>query len=50
MGDSINIPIIVRLQGTNAEIAKEIIDKCEFEIISATEFQEAADKIQEVLA
>ena len=50
MGDSINIPIIVRLQGTNAEIAKEIIDKCEFEVHSAIEFQEAADKIQEVLA
>jgi succinyl-CoA synthetase beta subunit len=50
MGDSINIPIIVRLQGTNAEIAKEIIDNCEFEVHSAIEFQEAADKIQEVLA
>jgi len=50
MGDSINIPIIVRLQGTNAEITKEIIDKCEFEVHSAIEFQEAADKIQEVLA
>ena len=49
MGDSINIPIIVRLQGTNAEIAKAIIDNCEFEIHSAVEFQEAADKIQEVL-
>jgi len=49
MGDSINIPIIVRLQGTNAEIAKEIIDNCKFEVHSAVEFQEAADKIQEVL-
>ena len=49
MGDSINIPIIVRLQGTNAKLAKEIIDKCEFEVHSAIEFQEAADKIQEVL-
>jgi len=49
MGDSINIPIIVRLQGTNAEIAKKIIDNCEFKVYSATEFQEAADKIQELL-
>ena len=49
MGDSINIPIIVRLQGTNAEIAKKIIDNCEFKVYSAIEFQEAADKIQELL-
>ena len=49
MGDSINIPRIVRLQGTTAEIAKESIDNCKFEVHSAVEFQEAADKIQEVL-
>src|SRR6056300_1174405 len=47
--DNITVPIIVRLQGTNAEIAKEIIDNCDFKVYSATEFQEAADKIQEVL-
>ena len=47
--DDINIPIIVRLQGTNSELAKQIIDNCDFEVYSATEFQEAADKIQEVL-
>lgn len=49
MGDLINIPIIVRLQGTNAEIAKQIIDQCEFKVYSAVEFQEAADKIMEAL-
>ena len=48
--EDINVPIIVRLQWTNAKIAKEIIDSCEFKVYSATEFQEAADKIQEVLA
>ena len=47
--DDINIPIIVRLQGTNSELAKQIIDNCDFEVYSATEFQEAADKIQDVL-
>ena len=50
MGDAIKIPIIVRLQGTNAIEAKELIDNSGMEIISATEFQEAADKVQEVLA
>jgi len=50
MGDAIIVPIIVRLQGTNAKEAKELIDNSGMEIISATEFQEAADKVQEVLA
>ncbi|GAL61505.1 succinyl-CoA ligase [ADP-forming] beta chain [Algibacter lectus] len=47
---TINVPIIVRLQGTNADIAKELIDNSGLAVMSATEFQEAADKVQEVLA
>lgn len=50
MGDSINVPIIVRLQGTNAEIAKDIIDNSGLAVHSAVQFQEAADKVKEVLA
>ena len=50
MGDSINVPIIVRLQGTNADIAKELIDSSGLDVKSAVEFQEAADKVQAVLA
>ncbi|CAL2055809.1 ADP-forming succinate--CoA ligase subunit beta [Tenacibaculum sp. 190524A05c] len=50
MGDRINVPIICRLQGTNAKEAKELIDNSGMEIISATEFQEAADKVGEVLS
>ncbi len=50
MGDAIKVPIIARLQGTNAKEAKELIDNSGMKIISATEFQEAADKVQEVLA
>ena len=50
MGDAINVPIIVRLQGTNAKEAKELIDNSGMKIISAIEFQEAADKVQEVLS
>ncbi|SHF59857.1 succinyl-CoA synthetase beta subunit [Salegentibacter echinorum] len=49
MGDAINVPIIVRLQGTNADIAKDLIDESGFKIHSAVQFQEAADKVQEVL-
>ncbi len=47
---TINVPIIVRLQGTNADIAKELIDNSGLDVMSATEFQEAADKVQQVLA
>ena len=49
MGDAIKVPIIVRLQGTNAKIAKDIIDNSGLNVLSAIEFQEAADKVQEAL-
>ncbi len=47
---NISVPIIVRLQGTNADIAKDLIDNSGLDVLSATEFQEAADKVQAVLA
>ena len=50
MGDKIKVPIIVRLQGTNAEQAKVIIDNAGLKIYSAVEFSEVAQKIKEVLA
>lgn len=49
MGDAIQVPIIVRLQGTNADIAKQLIDDSGLEVQSAILFQEAADKVQEAL-
>ena len=50
MGGEIHVPIIVRLQGTNADVAKELIDNSGLDVQSAIEFQEAADKVQAVLA
>jgi len=50
LGDQIKVPIIVRLQGTNAEEAKRIIDNSGLNVESAVIFQEAADKVQKVLA
>ena len=47
---TINVPIIVRLQGTNADIAKELIDNSGLDVQSAIQFKEAADKVQQVLA
>lgn len=46
---NIPVPIIVRLQGTNAEEAKKIIDDSGLQVHSAILLQEAADKIAEVL-
>lgn len=50
MGDAIKVPIIVRLQGTNAEIAKKMIDDSGLKVLSAITLQEAADRVKEVVA
>ena len=42
----IEVPIIVRLQGTNSMKAKEIIDNSGLNVLSATGFSEAAKKVQ----
>ena len=47
---NIEVPIIVRLQGTNADIAKEIIDASGLEVHSAILLQEAADLVTKVLS
>ena len=47
---NIEVPIIVRLQGTNAIEAKKIIDDSGLKVESAIVLQEAADKVKEVLA
>ena len=47
---NIPVPIIVRLQGTNAEEAKKIIDESGLEVRSAILLQEAADAVSEVLS
>ena len=47
---SIPVPIIVRLQGTNAVEAKRLIDESGLNVHSAVLLQEAADKVKEVLA
>jgi succinyl-CoA synthetase beta subunit len=47
---NINVPIIVRLQGTNADIAKTIIDESGLEVHSAILLQEAADLVKKVIS
>ena len=49
MGDEIKVPIIVRLQGTNSDLAKDLIEKSNLNVIAAIAFSEAAEKVQNVL-
>jgi len=46
---NINVPIIVRLQGTNADIAKELIDNSGLKVHSAVLLKEAADLVKELV-
>jgi succinyl-CoA synthetase beta subunit len=46
---NIQVPIIVRLQGTNADIAKKMIDESGLKVRSAIQLQEAADIVKEVI-
>ena len=45
----VNLPLIVRLDGTNAELAAEILDKSDLEFKVAKSFNEAAEKVSEVV-
>ncbi len=48
MGEDMNVPLIVRLQGTNAEIAKKMIDESGYKVLSAITLQEAADRVKSI--
>lgn len=48
--ENINIPIIVRLQGTNAEEGKKIIDDSGLKVYSAIVLKDAADLVAKVLS
>jgi succinyl-CoA synthetase beta subunit len=47
---NINIPIIVRLQGTNAVEAKKLIDESGLKVQSAIQLSEAADLVKQAVA
>jgi succinyl-CoA synthetase beta subunit len=47
---NIPVPIIVRLQGTNAEEAKKLIDESGLKVFSAIALQDAADLVKQVLS
>ena len=49
MGDALNVPVIVRLQGTNAIEGKKIIDDSGLKVHSAILFEDAAKLVNELL-
>ena len=46
----INVPIIVRLQGTNSEEGSKIIEESGLKVYATNTLQEAADKVNEILS
>ena len=46
---SLSIPLVVRLAGTNFKEGKEILDKSDLKILSATDLNDAARKIVEAI-
>ena len=46
---TIPVPLIVRLQGTNAVEAKKLIDASGLKVYSAIQLQEAADLVKKVI-
>ncbi len=46
----ISVPLIVRLQGTNAEEGKQLLDESDVTVESAVLLKEAADKVTEALS
>lgn len=46
---NIKVPIIVRLQGTNADAAKKLIDESGLKVYSVIQFNEAAELVNKLL-
>jgi succinyl-CoA synthetase beta subunit len=44
-GVGISVPVVVRLEGTNAEEGRKLLKDSEFELIAATSLADAADKV-----
>ncbi|MGZ8996885.1 MAG: succinate--CoA ligase subunit beta, partial [Rhodospirillales bacterium] len=42
---SLNVPLVVRLEGTNVDLGKQILSQSNLPIISADDLGDAAEKI-----
>ena len=47
---SLNVPLVVRLEGTNVESGKEILAKSGLPIISGDDLGDAAEKVVKAIA
>jgi len=41
----ITVPVVVRLEGTNAEAGRKLLDECDFDLIAAQDLTDAAKKV-----
>jgi len=46
----LNVPVVVRLEGTNADVAKELLANSGVDLISADSFEDAANRVVEAAA
>jgi succinyl-CoA synthetase beta subunit len=44
----LEVPLVVRLEGTNVELGKAIIDESDLNVVSATDMKDGAEKIVEL--
>ena len=42
---NLSVPLVVRLEGTNVELGKDILSKSDLTIVSADDLSDAAEKI-----
>ena len=47
---NIPVPVVVRLQGTNSEEAKKILDESGLNLLSATTLEDAAQKVTKAIS
>ncbi len=47
---ALNVPVVVRLEGTNVELGRELLEKSGLEIISRGDFTEAAEEVVKAAA
>ena len=44
----LEVPLVVRLEGTNVELGKQILDESGLDLVSATDMKDGAEKILEL--
>ncbi|MEK7298675.1 MAG: succinate--CoA ligase subunit beta, partial [Candidatus Margulisiibacteriota bacterium] len=41
----LRVPVVVRLEGTNAELARKLLDESDVDVIAASSLADAAEKV-----